>query len=259
MTLPICAMRRCTIAAPLMALAALTASDASARAATECVTAPKGGVPQGSHWYYRWDREGQRKCWYVGAWKGATDRDTTRLKTAPARLPVQQVSAGQQRVSDSSPVTWRDDAARQSNEDRIRQLLYGTEPPVDGDVPPHVQLRPSLAAVQTADAADGGRPTGAASALQSAPAGAPDEVARDTVALVPAAAAAQPGTPVAPAQTALYVIATVAIFGGLLHVSVKLARTRRQRTRINRRSALVLAAPQRTQRGLPPDRVRRFA
>jgi hypothetical protein len=36
MPTPICAMRRSTFAAPLMALAALTASDASAHAAAEC-------------------------------------------------------------------------------------------------------------------------------------------------------------------------------------------------------------------------------
>jgi hypothetical protein len=259
MPTPICAMRRSTFAAPLMALAALTASDASAHAAAECIATPKGGAPQGSHWYYRWDREGQRRCWYVAAWKGATARDTTRVKTALPQPPVPQVSAAQQRASIPSPATWRDEAAEQSNEDRIRRLLYGTEHPVDGGAPPQVELRRSLAPVQTADAGDGKRPISAASVLQSAPAGAPDEVMSDTFVLVPPTVTAQTGSAVTPAQMALYVILMLAISGGLVHASVKLARARRQRTRINRRSAYILAAPRHTQRALPPDRVRRFA
>jgi hypothetical protein len=35
----------------------------SAANAAECLTAPKGAAPQGSHWYYRLERGSQRKCW----------------------------------------------------------------------------------------------------------------------------------------------------------------------------------------------------
>jgi hypothetical protein len=260
-------MRRCTFAAPLMALAAFTASDASARTASDCLAAPKGAAPQGSHWYYRWDREGQRKCWYVAAWKGRTARDTIRIRTAQAQPPVPQALAAQQRVSDASPATWSDEAVQQREEDRIRRLLYGTEQvaylteqPVKADRPAELELRPSLAPVQTADAGDGGRAAiGAASVLRSKPADAPDEVTRDTAVLVPPAVAAQTGSAVAPAQMTLYVIGTLAIAGGLLHMSVKLAQARRRRSRIERRSAYLPAASRPAQRALPPDRIRRFA
>lgn len=33
--------------------------------ADECLTAPTGKTPQGSHWYYRTDRVHNRKCWFV--------------------------------------------------------------------------------------------------------------------------------------------------------------------------------------------------
>jgi len=259
MPTPIRAMRRSTFAAPLMALAALTASDASAYAAAECLAAPKGSAPQGSHWYYRWDREGQRRCWYVAAWKGTTARDTTRVRTAGPLPAVPQVSDAQQRVSDPWPATWRDVAAQQSNEDRIRRLLYGTEESVEGGALPQLELRRSLAPMRTADADEGRRPMAAAPALQSTPAGAPDEVASDTLVPAPPIVAAQTGPVVTPAQMMLYAIAMLAISGCLFHVSVRFARARRQRARINRRSAHVLAAPRHTQRALPPDRVRRFA
>jgi len=42
------------------------ANDA-ARAADDCLPAPKGETPAGSHWYYRIDRTTQRHCWYLRA------------------------------------------------------------------------------------------------------------------------------------------------------------------------------------------------
>jgi len=239
-----------------MALAALTASDASARAAADCVAAPKGSVPQGSHWYYRWDREGQRKCWYVAAWKGTRTADTARVKTASAWPPVSQVSA-QPRVSDSSPTTLRDEAAQQSDENRIRRLLYGTEQAMEGVAPPHTESRRSLTPLQTAVADEGGRPTSAASSLPSTRDRAVDEVVSDTFVAVPSIVEAQTKSASSPGQTALYLVAMLAIAGGLLHVGVKLTRTRRQQ--IRRRNAYMLAPPRHTPRALPPDRVRRFA
>jgi len=42
------------------------ANDA-ARAADDCLVAPKKETPDGSHWYYRVDRATQRHCWYLRA------------------------------------------------------------------------------------------------------------------------------------------------------------------------------------------------
>jgi hypothetical protein len=267
---PIRAIRRCKVAAPLMALAAFTPSDASARTATDCLAAPKGTAPQGSHWYYRWDREGQRRCWYVAPWKDKTARTTTRVRTASARPLVQQATTADQRVSDVSPATWSDEAAqamKEMKEERIRRILYGTqqlttmaEPLVKADPPADVELRPSLAPMQTADAGDGVRPAmSAASGLPSTPADPPDEVTTTTSVLVPPMVAVQTGSAGAPVQMTLYAIGTLAVAGGLLHVTVKLAQARRRRIRLERRSAHLLAASRHRQRALPPDRIRRFA
>lgn len=38
----------------------------AASAAEECLSAPKGASPEGSHWYYRIDRATKRHCWYLG-------------------------------------------------------------------------------------------------------------------------------------------------------------------------------------------------
>ena len=42
------------------------ANDA-ARAADDCLAAPKAETPDGSHWYYRIERATQRHCWYLRA------------------------------------------------------------------------------------------------------------------------------------------------------------------------------------------------
>jgi hypothetical protein len=43
-----------------------TMPQGPANAAEECLSAPKGASPEGSHWYYRIDRATKRHCWYLG-------------------------------------------------------------------------------------------------------------------------------------------------------------------------------------------------
>ncbi|GAC1334006.1 MAG: hypothetical protein NVSMB20_07310 [Bradyrhizobium sp.] len=43
-----------------------TVSPGVARAAEECLAAPKGASPEGSHWFYRIDHATKRHCWYLG-------------------------------------------------------------------------------------------------------------------------------------------------------------------------------------------------
>jgi hypothetical protein len=42
-----------------------TLSPGPARAADDCLAAPKGASAEGSHWYYRIDRATKRHCWYL--------------------------------------------------------------------------------------------------------------------------------------------------------------------------------------------------
>src|SRR6478735_8581715 len=43
-----------------------TMPQGPANAAEECLAAPKGASPEGSHWYYRIDHATKRHCWYLG-------------------------------------------------------------------------------------------------------------------------------------------------------------------------------------------------
>ncbi|MBI5132105.1 MAG: hypothetical protein HZA66_21895 [Rhodopseudomonas palustris] len=77
----------------LFASLALTAApDHAAAQARECLAAPKGPAPAGSHWFYRTDRATKRNCWYVRATgdkaaaptEAAADAASDRPNSAPA-------------------------------------------------------------------------------------------------------------------------------------------------------------------------------
>jgi hypothetical protein len=64
-----------------------TVSHGAAPAADECLSAPKGQVPQGGHWYYRIDRATKKHCWYVGDEREKAAKVVAR-NSAPAAKPV---------------------------------------------------------------------------------------------------------------------------------------------------------------------------
>src|SRR3954452_17777387 len=53
-------------------------------AADECLAAPKGAAPKGSHWYYRVDRAAKKNCWYVRA---EGKQSPSANSSAPVHLP----------------------------------------------------------------------------------------------------------------------------------------------------------------------------
>src|SRR5262245_40750254 len=55
--------------------------------AADCIAAPNSAAPEGSHWYYRTDREKRRKCWYI-AREDRTVRHTARRSVAQAEPPL---------------------------------------------------------------------------------------------------------------------------------------------------------------------------
>jgi hypothetical protein len=51
------------------AAARLDTSPGLGDATAKCLQAPAGQAPEGEHWYYRLDRESQRKCWYFRGYR----------------------------------------------------------------------------------------------------------------------------------------------------------------------------------------------
>lgn len=75
----------------LAAVLLAAAPYAAAKAADECLTAPKGQAPQGAHWYYRIDRTTKRHCWYVrNESKGSQQASSSGAQPAASQSSVTQ-------------------------------------------------------------------------------------------------------------------------------------------------------------------------
>jgi len=63
-------------ASPAGAVARVETSRALDDATSNCMEAPVGQAPEGKRWYYRFDREDHRKCWYVRSRKHEASRSS---------------------------------------------------------------------------------------------------------------------------------------------------------------------------------------
>lgn len=99
-----------SLTATLVAVALMGGSFSSpARAEDDCLAAPKGAAPLGSHWYYRTDRVKQVKCWHL----------TTEGQP-------NQTLAGQQKPEAMSTATAPQPATAKPPADRPRPQILGT-------------------------------------------------------------------------------------------------------------------------------------
>ncbi|VIO73547.1 hypothetical protein [Bradyrhizobium ivorense] len=63
---------------------------AAAQTADNCLSAPKGSVPAGSHWRYHLDRKTKSKCWYLGEAKDSAAKDNAAKDSAAKTATAQQ-------------------------------------------------------------------------------------------------------------------------------------------------------------------------
>jgi len=78
-----------------------------------CLAMPNAAPPQGSHWYYRVDEVGNRRCWYLGP-EGAKQRQAWSPKLQPAPTPrpkpASQPNAAATAATPAQPVAREPDA-----------------------------------------------------------------------------------------------------------------------------------------------------
>jgi hypothetical protein len=91
---------RMTITTIICAIAALSVAPAMrsglAQGAGEtCASEPKSDAPQGSHWYYRMDRETRRQCWFLAP-------EGTKVRPAVSPIPLPSPNPNLARSSDIS-------------------------------------------------------------------------------------------------------------------------------------------------------------
>lgn len=60
-----------------------TVPESGAKTADNCLSAPKGAIPAGHHWYYRIEQPSKRQCWYSRAEKDKAATDKTAGATSP--------------------------------------------------------------------------------------------------------------------------------------------------------------------------------
>jgi hypothetical protein len=165
-----------TIVASLCAGMSLTASiDATpARAADECLAAPKGETPEGSHWYYRIEHPSNRHCWHLREGGDAQAQAAPSNSSAAAKqAPPKQ------------------DAAMSGSVANAHAELTAPQAPLDQDAPANTGQIPAAASATNIDS--------------TSPATAPDNnMLRSVVAsrwpnqLSASASAAPPPAPVSP-------------------------------------------------------------
>lgn len=171
----------------------------SAAADDSCASAPVAAAPAGQHWYYRFDRVKQRKCWYLHAVMALPNRAAAKHRAAPAEpeasvaTPQAPVAAAPQSAFAAAPQLPFAATPQAANAATAPQLA--AQPPsevVSSQPAPHVTVlairpvaAPFVGAASTAQAAIP-EPTGEPPAPQSAPNNA--NVPGDAVAEPPAGA-----------------------------------------------------------------------
>jgi hypothetical protein len=103
-----------THVAILLASTAMTVGASHAEpAAAGCLNRPNTTAPQGSHWFYRVDRETHRQCWFLGPEQMMKRQTMARVKLpvpkpvprATAEIPVEAV-AGEDEITIPFSTRW---------------------------------------------------------------------------------------------------------------------------------------------------------
>jgi hypothetical protein len=66
--------------------------ETGAKTADSCLPGPKGPVPAGGHWYFRFDRATKRNCWYLGEEKNKSVRAASKDSTSSAAASPPEAS-----------------------------------------------------------------------------------------------------------------------------------------------------------------------
>src|ERR1700726_2333761 len=79
--------RSAMLASLVSVIALVMLSNGAARAADDCLTAPKDQTREGGHWYYRIDHATKRHCWYLRQ-EGEKPSKTIASTSPPSEKPT---------------------------------------------------------------------------------------------------------------------------------------------------------------------------
>jgi hypothetical protein len=124
-----------------------TISHAQTRAADDCVSAPKEGAPQGSHWYYRVDRATKRHCWYLRQVGDKLPQSRAPSYRSAKSTPPQAEGATQRLIADAHAELPAQTRVEQPNgRDRPMWPTQADAAGTESRRPPAGEARPSVVA-----------------------------------------------------------------------------------------------------------------
>ncbi|KRR19988.1 hypothetical protein CQ13_08635 [Bradyrhizobium retamae] len=238
---------------------------ASQAAADNCLSAPKGATPSGSHWYYRIDRTTRRQCWYLREENEKADDKFARAappQSVPAASSAEVPPQMETRKSfDDARAEWVAQQARaEQNPPAKAEPQTAGAAPTDQNGPranmPNVLAPAPLATMRWNDAPAASastNPTNLQVAAAATPANQPvqAEEVQQPAADQTAPLAAEPAKPTASLQKLLLVMAAALALAGLtVSAIVRIGRMRARRAMRRKRHAMWDAA--RTKRPAPP-------
>lgn len=225
-----------------------------AEASANCLSAPKGATPAGSHWYYRIDRVTKRQCWYLREEGERSDDKFARAatpsstpaaaETSPAPLPTPrkfsearaEYVAQASRADAAAPAPTRSIAAATAPADDSRGAMPNVLAPS-----PLASMRWNEQPASNAPVAANPPPVRMAAAavpatLQSQP---PVEQLQQPSAEPSLAPVATEARPTASVQKLVLVIAAALALAGILASAVvRIGRMRARRAMKRKRSAM---------------------
>ncbi len=235
-------------------------TQATQAAADSCLSAPKGAIPSGSHWYYRIDRVTKRQCWYLREESDTADDKFARAAppaSAPAPAsaaedPPQQRTITRKSISDAR-AEWvsQQPRAEPNSPAKVERTVAAAPAPAVQNSPratmPNVLAPAPLSSMRWNDAPTTRSlttPTNLQTAAAASPADQPaqaEEVQQPVADQVaPAAAdAAATAKPTASLQKLLLVMAAALALAGLtVSAIVRIGRMRARRAMRRKRRAM---------------------
>lgn len=222
-----------------------------AQVADNCLTAPSGATPSGSHWYYRIDRVTKRQCWYLREESEKAD-DRFARAAPPESAPASPPSADASRTKKFNEAR-AEYIAQQSRAEPVRAETRSIAAPAAPVVQaseraamPNVMAPSPLSGVRwnevpaAASTSSNPAPVQVAAATTPVAEQAPrsDYVQQPSAEQV-AAAAAEPAKPTASFQMLLIVMAAALALAGLtVSAMVRIGRMRARRAMRRKRRAM---------------------
>jgi hypothetical protein len=122
-------------------------------AGANCVTKPNSTAPQGTHWYFRADRETKRQCWFLGPNQVRRQQVVARVKL-PLPRPISQpaeVVAGGNEVKVAAFMHWPE-LLQSANTDGREPTIIGNNDAYElttTDLPSDISLLTAAAPLPT--------------------------------------------------------------------------------------------------------------